>query len=241
VAVPWYKRPKFWEWLERFGALGALASGVLAVWDKLFGAVWGSACGAVLLVAKYAKDRLDKAARADRDAYVKRAIGAVLNALSEEYFSKVDAGERHNHRATLFFVTTGNHGTTKQLHIYQRAGVFKASTTAFAVNEDEEQLCEGVAGRSWFCSAARTVELPDWTDAEADQQEYAAKGFLTLPQAAVLNVKSKVVSGIVVRVGGNRWGVLVVDSKTRGVVTKRKEVLLARYAKLVGNLLEEAQ
>lgn len=201
MTVRWWKSPKFWDRIELLGGIGALAAGIIAVWDKLFGAIWGSGCGLVLLTAKYMRGRAEGSERADRADYFKRAIAAVLEALSEEYFSKVEPGERHNHRVTLFFVTDGPDGTTKQLQIYLRAGVFKASTTAFAVNEDEEHQCEGVAGRIWFCSAERTIELPDWGEGEAQRTDYAAKGFIAPARASELKVKSKVLSGTVARFG----------------------------------------
>jgi hypothetical protein len=238
VPTPFWKRPNVWESLELIAAIAALASGIIAVWYKLAGAIWGSGCGVVVLVAKMVQKRLDRKEREEREAYLRRVVGAVLEGLRQEYFSKVEDDDRHNHRVTLFVCDDAPTG--KQLTIFQRAGVHKSSPTVWRVNEDEEGQCEGVAGRIWFLGTERTVELPDWADDVGRKAEYAAKGFIGPAQAETLRVKSKVLSGTVVRVFGQRWGVLILDSKGLGVITSAKEHVIKRYAALLGRLLEEA-
>lgn len=240
MPTPFWKRPVFWEGVEVVAAVAALLSGIIAVWDKLTGAVWGSVCGGLLVVAKGVVKRLDKTEREEREAFVKRAVGAVLEGLYGEYFSKVADDDRHNHRVTLFVSTPRPVGAGRELTIYRRAGVYKTSATVWQIDEDEQGRCEGVAGRIWFFGTERTVELPEWLDDPVRKGEYAAKGFVGPAKAEELKVKSRVLSGTVVRVFGDKWGVLILDSKTIGFITPNKEHIIKRYAVLIGRVLEEA-
>ena len=96
-----------------------------------------------------------------------------------------------------------------------------------------------MAGRIWFLGTERTVELPEWSDDPVRKAEYAVKGFIGPAQAESLRVKSKVLSGTVVRLFGRKWGVLILDSKTPGFIANTKEYVVRRYAALIGRLLEE--
>ena len=236
-----WKRPGFWGRVELAAAVAALASGIIAVWDKLTGAIWGSTFAAVVLVAKYVQKRLETKEREEREAFLRRAIGAVLEGLHQEYFSKVADDDRHNHRVTLFICQPRPAGEGKQLVIFRRAGIHSSSPTSWNVDDDEQGRCEGVAGQIWFLGTERTVELPDWSEDVTRKAEYAVKGFIGPAQAENLRVKSKVLSGTVVRVFGQKWGVLILDSKTSGFMSNAKEHIVRRYAALIGRLLEEGK
>jgi hypothetical protein len=240
VTEPFWRRPKFWEWVELAGAVAALASGIIAVWSKLGGAVWGSACGAAVLVAKFITRRLATKVEDDRTATVSRVIGAILESLYAEYFTRVEDDDRHNHRVTVFVCRPHSDGG-KQLVIYRRAGIYAASPTVWRVDDDDESRCEGVVGRIWFLRTKRTVELPEWADDYERKREYAAKGNVSLAQAEQLKIKSRVLSGTVIVVNGQRWGVLILDSKTPGLIAKNKEHVVERYAAMLGRLLAEAK
>ena len=220
--------------------MAALASGIIAVWDKFIGAVWGSGCGAVILIAKFVTKRTTAKAEDDRRATVARTVGAVLEALYAEYFTKVEDDDRVNHRATVFVCSPHPNGG-KQLVIYRRAGRYQESPTVWRVDPDDGTKCEGVAGLIWYLRTRRTVELPDWAEDRDRKAEYAAKGNVSLAQAEALKIKSKVLSGTVIVVNYERWGVLILDSKSPGVIAKTKEHVVERYAAMLGRLLEEAR
>ncbi|MBA4063095.1 MAG: hypothetical protein C0501_05175 [Isosphaera sp.] len=239
MPAPFWKRPGFWGRVEFAAAVAALASGVIAVWDQLTGAIWGSAFAAAVLLANVRQRRLEKKEREEREEFVKRVVGAVLEGLRSEYFTKVDEEDRHNHRVTLFVCQTRAGGDGKELRIYRRAGSFPSSPTAWRVDDDEPGRCEGVAGRVWFHGTKRTVELPEWSEDTAGKEAYAAKGFVGPIQAENLKVKSKVLSGTVVRVFGRKWGVLMLDSRTAGFILPAEEHVVERYAALIGRMLEE--
>ncbi|MCI0704733.1 MAG: hypothetical protein L0241_27060 [Planctomycetia bacterium] len=246
MSVPWHKRPKFWEWVELAAAGGALASAIIAVWDKLAGAVWGSACGAVLLIAKFTQKRLEKQERIDRERMARQMIKTLLRGMIDDYFAQVPDENRYQHRATLFICQDADpaRGLPKRLEIHVRVGVFEDSPCVLRVDENERSKCEGVAGQIWFLDAPHTEELPEWpaNDDMTAKAAYAGKGFLSIERAAALHVKSRVLSGVMVRVFGRKWGVLIVDSQTLGFITKhpQKVKLIRWYADLIGQMLEEA-
>lgn len=239
MSPAFWKRPRFWEWFELVVAVAALASGVVAVWDRLAGAVWGSECGLLVLVAKFAQKKAGAVEQDGREAFTKRVVGAVLDGLYREYFSQVAADDRHNHRVTLFRCQRAADGG-QELVIYRRHGKYQSSATVWKVDDDDLARCEGVAGRIWFLDTKQTVELPDWSDDPAGAAAYAGEGFIRASQAMELRVKSKVLSGTAVRVGGEKWGVLILDSKTPGYITKTKEHMVEWYAELIARVLGEA-
>ena len=77
---------------------------------------------------------------------------------------------------------------------------------------------------------------------EIEKARYARSLDITLAEAEQLNVKSKVFVGAVVLVRGERWGVLLLDSREPGCIsnagTKKSE--FNTYAVLVSAVLEES-
>ena len=53
MPTPFWHRIGVWQWIEFVAAIAVLFSAILAVADKLAGAIWGSSWGAILLAAKY--------------------------------------------------------------------------------------------------------------------------------------------------------------------------------------------
>jgi hypothetical protein len=232
------KRPSVWEWLEFIFAIVGGVSAIVAIWYRPEGGFAAGVAGLGVVAARFIQKRLEKKEREDREAFTKRVIGAVLEGLQQEYFSKVEPDDRHNHRVTLFVCQPVPAGG-KQLVIFRRAGIHSSSPTTWNVDDDVQGRCEGVAGRIWFLETERTVELPDWSEDPDRKAEYAAKGFVGPAQAESLKVKSKALSGTVVRVFGRKWGVLILDSKTPGFISEAKEHVVKRYAALISRTLEE--
>jgi len=239
VPTPFWKRPVLWEWLEYVFAVITGVSAIVAIWYKPEGGFVAGAGGLAVVTARFIQKRLEKKEREERDAFVRRVIGAVLEGLHQEYFSRVEEDDRHNHRVTLFVCQSNPVGGGRQLVIFCRAGIHSSSPTTWMVDDDVEGRCEGVAGRIWFLGTERTVELPEWSDDPGRKAGYAAKGFIGPAQAENLKVKSKALSGTVVRLFGKKWGVLILDSKTPGFIANTKEHIVRRYAALIGRLLEE--
>jgi hypothetical protein len=112
------------------------------------------------------------------------------------------------------------------------------------VDENEQSRCEGIAGQIWFLDTPQTEDLPEWpaNDDMTARTAYAGKGCLSIERAATLNVKSRVLSGAVVRVFGRKWGVLILDSQIPGFITNQpqKVNLIIWYAAVLGQMLEES-
>ena len=242
MPIPFWKRPGFWEWVEIVAAIAALLSAILAVVDKLSGAIWGSFFGALILTAKFIQKRLEKKERTEREQLARRLMKAVLDAMRREYFARVEDENLHQHRVTLLIFKDADASLRleKRLEIYARSGVFESSTCVLRVSENELGQCEGVAGRVWFRGAPQTVELPEWASDDASQHAYADDGYLGIDRAAGLNVKSRALSGVPVRAFGRKWGVLILDSLVPGYVSGQphKVGIVNWYAALITCMIE---
>lgn len=244
VPIPFWKRPGFWEWVEIVAAIAALLSAILAVVDKLSGAIWGSFFGALILACKFIQKRLEKKERMEREQLFQRLLQTVLRAMHLEYFTRVEDAELHQHRVTLLVCRESGQGKgqKKFLEIFARAGRYADSTTILRLDDNEPARCEGLAGQVWFCNASQFKELPPWPadDGVAARLEYANSGFLGIEVAMALNVKSRVLSGVPVRVFGRRWGVLILDSQTPGFITNQpqKVEVVEWYAELLARMIE---
>jgi hypothetical protein len=187
------------------------------------------------------------------------AIKAVLDSAHKVYFervAKMDPDRQVYHRVTLFRARKRlrdldllHPGRWKpSLTIYCRSGTaYQKSSTRMAIDDEDENANEGVAGRAWFLNGQCTVsDLPEWPTAPGDAmenpvcQEHAAKGRLSVTQAAALKVKSRSLGAHVVRTTtGARWGVVVFDSRDANGVSEapEKKALLELTAILLSQLV----
>lgn len=153
-------------------------------------------------------------------------IKRILDAFQKNYFQNVPE-DHYKNRVTLFKACKGYRlesyrpKRSRYLKIFVRAGTaYQKSKIWFPIDDEREEGNEGVAGRAWFENGHITVtDLPDWQDTSAPERnrnckEYAAKGFVSIPTAQRLDIKSRSISATIVRTpSGQRWGVLVLDSR----------------------------
>jgi hypothetical protein len=160
----------------------------------------------------------------------RQEIKKILDSLHEIYFQSVPKEELFKHRTTLFkayrslLTRRRNH-----LKIFERSGTaYLGSKTCFRIDDNREDINEGIAGRAWFINAKCTVnDLPEWPEmgSTGPQQnptcfEYAKRGFVSIERAGQLTVKSRSFIATVVRNReGDRWGVLILDSRDPDGIT----------------------
>lgn len=259
-------RPRFWkrkgtwdvaDWVAL--ACAALAGAWAALAEphrKLVPALIAAGCTIVAGLAKLRSkqcDELEKQARAAELAdirtraanHTRRTVGAILAHMHDQLFEREADHEKYKHRVTLFEFDPAR----SCLVVYAREGVFADSTRTWPVDPNDPAGCKGVVGKVWFFSSidVRAAEC-DWPeDGNATDKERYAKSFeLSVAEAEALNVKSRVFAGVIVLVGGKRWGVLVTDSRKDWLSTNRsargrQTKLLERYSALIGRVIEEAQ
>lgn len=152
----------------------------------------------------------------------KKEIKGVLDALQKQYFKDVPADELFKHRVTLFKACKQWYwfGPSHLKMIARSGTAYQKTNVRFTIDDLDETRNEGVAGRAWFKDATISVlDLPNWQECRnpsnnRDCQTYAERGYVPMEKAAELGIKSKSISGTVVRDRkGQRWGVLVLDSR----------------------------
>jgi hypothetical protein len=186
-----------------------------------------------------------KVARSEMASLTQRIVRQVLESARVTFFADGDDGEKYKLRATLFRCV-GDSASGKRLVIYARAGASESSQREWQVVDDVPENCGGLAGYIWCIESARIVEAPcGWPqDGNAgDKEKYAAALRMTLAEADSLRTKSVCFGGTVVEVGGEKWGVLLLDSLKAGHLrdtrTGGHKRILAQFAFLLGRILRE--
>jgi hypothetical protein len=244
VAI-WHSKT-FWQRAEWVATLVTACSAVFTLvleWKTAGALVTVLGAGCVFL-ARWRVAAIEEQARQRQAQLARRVVLRILESLHDQYFSKALDTERHHHRVTLFVCQPGNkQGDARRLIIYARSGPYEQSTAHFSVDDNRPEACEGVVGQIWFFDMLYTPHpLPAWPDSEHDQtghENYAQPGFLTRDKARTLNVKARTFSGVTVWVRGEKWGVLLLDSRGTALITKRKEYVVERFGELLGKILEE--
>lgn len=173
-----------------------------------------------------------------------KAIKGVLDAAHTTYFQGVPEKDRYLHRVTLFqarrhfrdfpFLKLWQYRSLWKpaLRMQSRSGTaYQRSAPRLAIDDENEAGNDGVAGRAWFANAEWiAVDLPEWPDPEpADPScnetciDYATKGYMRVQTCAKIKVKSRSVTASVVRKAGDRWGVVVFDSRDPNGVSEIPE------------------
>jgi hypothetical protein len=190
---------------------------------------------AILLVVFFSQIRWEFV---EKRRLKKDAIVAILDALRDEYFTTVPENEKFNHRVTLLVARRlATRFFKKYLVVYARAGTHERSKTILRIH-DEERFCEGIAGRIWYTNGVVTKSLPNWPTDPGDavgRKAFADAGYMEIGKVCRLHVIAVALSGTIVRVGGKKWGVLLLDSTTQDAISTRKEKSIRRYGTLLGN------
>jgi hypothetical protein len=182
-----------------------------------------------------------KATQSALDRWVsdRKTVKAVLDAAHTVYFQGVAEHERYLHRVTLFrarrhwrdfpLLNFWNYRVLWKpaLRMQSRSGTaYQRSAPRLAIDDEDEDGNDGVAGRAWFANAEWTVvDLPEWPVPEPPDPlndarclAYSTQGCMRVHTCATIKVKSRSVTASVVRKAGERWGVVVFDSRDpRGV------------------------
>ena len=186
----------------------------------------------LVFVAKLTQERLNPES--------KIRLKGVLDAVLEAYFPEVPEGERYFNRVTLF---RANPDRTL-LKPYARSGTqYQRGTQSLPINDDDEARNEGVAGQAWFRNATVSVNnLPacpnPWSNDDETCRRYAQEGFLPIEKAARLHVRSRSALATPVRgFKGNRWGVLVIDSRRPDAIDPTKQGVVTFIGAALGKML----
>ncbi|MBX3334868.1 MAG: hypothetical protein KF876_12135 [Nitrospira sp.] len=155
----------------------------------------------------------------DRNTGNKKVIKKTLDALQQEFFQATAAQDRYKNRVTLFKARTKLFTRKRFLKMYARSGTsYQNVKVEFAIDDEDIEGNEGIAGRAYFQnSMISEYDLPEWPNPENPNdeacKEYCKRSYMTWETAKKVNVKSRSVAAVVVRKGGERWGVLVLDSR----------------------------
>jgi len=173
--------------------------------------------------------------------------------LFQEYAFPDQSGDMlHNHRVTLFKYVSWRWCWSKWpwsgwLIPFERSGhTTQHSSARFRVPDDAERI-EGVAGATWASRGAVVVtDLPDLQNqpSEGDIRTYAQRTYVTEEWLRVYINKRRPLArsfvGIPVNVKGNRWGVIVLDSRGEMLVGPTILKLYTLISRIFGKLLERA-
>lgn len=218
------------------GALGAHVAWLTSNWFEF----------ATVLTVFITGSKISRYALGDRLTN-RKEIKGVLDSLHKSFFQGIDNEDQFKHRVTLFkaygrfrYVPWGR---LRFLRVYARSGTrYQQSATCFEIDDESESGNQGVAGRAWFTDAQATVaDLPCWPDSvvrgnDKICQKYAKDGNITIELANNLGIKSRSISATVVRnKSGERWGVLVLDSREPAGVAlnQEKKAMVALVADLL--------
>jgi hypothetical protein len=156
------------------------------------------------------------------DRYVtnKDGIQKTLDELQKAFFQGLAPEDLYKHRVTLFKACCNPLTRARFLKIYARSGTsYQKVKVRFTIDDEGVEKNEGVAGRAYFTNGMLVVlGLPEWpTPGDANHpvcKEYCQKGYVTWQKARELDVQSRSIAAVVVRnKAGERWGVLVLDSR----------------------------
>jgi hypothetical protein len=139
----------------------------------------------------------------------------VLDTLVYQVFPEQDR-TTHHYRATLFKARScwfcGG-----WLGIAARSGLlYPKKTTVFSISPHTVRHCTGIAGECWRQSGTTIIrQLPGCRDGKPDgsaARKYMEEGYLDDSEFAILNVRSSVFLATGIRIAGELWGILVLDS-----------------------------
>ena len=151
-----------------------------------------------------------------------RKLRRVLDTIVDDHFPKKE--HEHVYRATLFKLRhcwlVGS-----WLGVVQRSGeLYPKWNTIFSISKQTKTQNTGLAGECWWRANARTGEsfykvLPDYRSNTEDmtlREAYAIEGYADVKEVERVSVCSQFFRVAAIRVQGEIWGVLVLDSTDPG-------------------------
>lgn len=158
-----------------------------------------------------------------------RVVHHVLEEFQEHIFGD-ENGELHEHRVTLFKhvrwrMSLRGAPWTGWLVPVERSGNTTHHSVTYFKAPDEADKLEGVAGIAWNSRKAVEVELlPDLNAigcTEEHFQDYAKRTRSNLEKAKAKKFRARSYYAIPVEVKGERWGALVIDSRSSTLKKKK--------------------
>lgn len=155
--------------------------------------------------------------RAERKA-LKNSLKNICDALHAQFFADKTDEDRTNFRVTLFRVSRHWMSCWRRpcrLTIHARSGHLNLNSRSyFQIDDDHPDKNEGFAGKVFAKDCSLSEELPpcDIANPESDEtKKYLKMSNMSTKRVRTLNRKSCSFYGTVIRKGGRKWGVLVLD------------------------------
>lgn len=180
---------------------------------------------------------------------MREVVHKLLTQLRREIFSDSGSGFEHHHRVTLF--RHKEHAFVRRRWPWNgwlvpelRSGATTQNPSrCFKASSDNPDHAEGIAGMAWVSDADVYVHsLPIVSNGQASDTDIEAYAAATgMSAAAIREMKPKGRSFYGIRVegsGGERWGVIVVDSVNVELRRRRIEGAYAKVAPSLAVLLQ---
>ena len=201
---------------------------------------WMLLGGVIVFMAALLLEGVKRLNERDAKAVLRRACGEVMDVVGQEIWvqSKPPDGPVHEHRVTLFkaypvwFRSLRRHThVLKPIARSPKAG--GRPRRKFYAHDGDSTQCQGVCGLVWAREVIVSKKLPDLKDeslaCDDTRLRDAAREYarLTNDQEQVDLIARKryggrVMGGHVVKIGGERWGVLLLDSTDPDALTDKR-------------------
>ena len=164
------------------------------------------------------------------------------------YVFEGESGPLHHHRVTLFRYTRVRFWLchwpwSGWLVPVERSGhTTRRSRTTFLAPDDADQA-EGIAGQTWAQNRVVVVNgLPDINENPPCDvlAEYARRTWIAEAWLQKQSQHARSFCGIPVEVKGKLWGVIVLDSRSPGVIDEEAIRFYSLIGRYLGKLLERA-
>lgn len=171
----------------------------------------------------------------------------VLDQLRDEIFSEAADDVAHEHRVTLFkkknfLLCKRGWWWSGWLVPVERSGHTSQKTDVYFKAPDNAALAEGVAGQTWARKGKPVYvrDLPNLggTPTDAELAEYAKKSFMALDEVRNRRPLARSLYGFAVEANGQRWGVIVVDSRLPRLKERELSKRYRMVARFLGKTLE---
>ena len=171
----------------------------------------------------------------------------VLDQFRDEVFKTPNDDVAHEHRVTLF--------KKKDFHLcrrdwwwkgwlvpVERSGHTSQQTDVYFLAPDDAELAEGVAGKTWARKGKPIYvkDLPDLGNNPTEENfvEYSKRSFMSLVEVKQRVPRARSLNGFAVEVAGQRWGVIVVDSRLPSMKDREIKKHYKMVARFLGKTLE---
>lgn len=181
---------------------------------------------------------------------LRRAVQVIVEEFRRAAFAS-RGGNEDDHRVTLFTARTKSWWKLPKwrksvlLPVARSGHLTQSSKTSWPIG-DENKNCLGVAGHAWASADGEygVAGLPviDASASESDFQEYAEGTFVPVDwcrsRCAAGKSFPRSMLAFQLRVGGERWGVVVLDSLDPTGIAERAKEWSRSFARILADLLQ---